>query len=394
MKVTIFPEIKQKSTILTWMSRQAGFVATESQAKVPNVCGLREIPAEDKYSNPTLEVLTKDLATASEIVKMLGGVSKERSGSNYTEIKARELHLVVVAKAHDFWEVCRALKAISFINTEKEMVKGDFEGELIAGEVYLKDGEATFSGGTRSNGFQIQNPPYPNHKEVVEWLSKNPLHELAAVTSEISAEGKPQPTVQPNPDPAKPVLGNLAFHKEAERKEKGMDWQTFLDWAAGKEVSIVLKGDTYFVQFDGGNGIDLRREGSHREYPGKVNFRFCSVPNREVLEKVRVLLGLTEINLVSEVKRIGLAIETLYALGFRKAGAEKFYEFVQRNGFVAKYDIAEKKMTTSQNFTLAEITPEQLAVAKEKLEAFIAKVMDAAENQPKEKEAENGEKVN
>jgi len=394
MKVKIFPDIKQKSTILTWMSRQAGFVATESQAKVPNVCGLREIPVEDKYSNPTLEILTKDLATVSEIVKMLGVVSKEDSRSNYTEIKARELHLVVVAKAHDFWEVCRVLKTISFINTEKEMVKGDFEGELIAGEVYLKDGEATFSGGTRSNGFQIQNPPYPNHKEVVEWLAKNPLHELAMVTSEISAEGKPQPIVQPG-EPGSPTLGNLAFHKEANYPEKEGRYQAFLDWAGTEKIPVVLKGGTYTVQFDfdGGNDrIDLRRENSYREYPEKVNFRFCSVPNREVLEKVRVLLGLTEINLVSEVKRIGLAIETLYALGFRKTGAEKFYEFVQRNGFVAKYDISEKKMTTSQNFALAEITPEQLAVAKKKLEAFIAKVMDAAENRPKE--VEDGEKVN
>jgi len=392
MKVTIFPDIKQKSTILTWMSRQAGFVATDSHAKVPNVCGLREIPAKDKYSNPTLEILTKDLATASEIVRMLGGVSKEYSSSNYTKIMARELHLIVVAEAHDFWKVCRALKTISFINTEKEMVKGDFEGELIAGEVYLKDGEATFSGRMRSNGFQIQNPPYPNHQEVVEWLVKNPLHELAVVTSEISAEEKPQPAVQPI-ESGSPILSNLAFHEEANYPEKEGHYQAFLDWAGAEKIPTVLKDGTYTIQFDGGNDrVDLSRESRWNEHPGKVNFRFGSVPNREVLEKIRVLLGLTDVNLVSKVENLVLAIEVLYNLGFRKSGAEKFYEFVQRNGFVAKYDISEKLMTTSQSFTLAEITPEQLATAKAKLETFITKVMDAAENRPKE--VEDGEKVN
>jgi CRISPR/Cas system-associated protein Cas5 (RAMP superfamily) len=105
-----------------------------------------------------------------------------------------------------------------------------------------------------------------------------------------------------------------------------------------------------------------------------------------VVDKARILLGLTEIDLVSKVENLVLTIETLYTLGFRKSGAERFYEFVQRNEneFVAKYDISKKEMTTSQTFALAETTSEQLAEAKAKLEAFIAKVMDAAENRSKE----------
>jgi hypothetical protein len=383
MKFSIFPEFRQKTTILTWMSRQEGFVATETQAKVPNVCGLQEIPAKDKYSDPSLEILTKDLAVANELVRMLGGIGIGDRYANATNIiKVGGLKIVMVAKAHDFWKVCRALKTISFVNTEKEMVKGTFEGELLAGEVYLKDGEITFSGGIiTSRTIQLREENYPNHLEMAQWLVAHPLYELAAVTSEISAEGKPQPAMPAiKPRKVEPVLADLAFHKEADYEGEKGRWQAFLDWAGERAVPIVLKDSTYTVQFDGRyDRVDLMAK-----WGLKINFRFGSVPAREVLDKVQVLLGLTDVNLVSRVESLGLTIESLYALGFRKAGAEKFYEFVQRSGFVARYDISKKEMTTSQSFVLADVTPEQLAEAKAKLEAFIAKVMDAAENRPKE----------
>ncbi|MDI6603339.1 MAG: hypothetical protein QME57_04540 [Patescibacteria group bacterium] len=196
MKISIFPEIKQKSAILTWMIRQKGFVATDLQAKVPNVCGLREIPAKDKYSNPTLEVLTKNLAVANEIVGGVLGVLSKKYLTHLPEIEVQKLKFGVVAKAHDFWKVCRALKTIYFVNTEKEMVKGYFEGELIAGEVYLKDGEVTFSGRMRDEHLKIRvedHRYFTNQEEVVQWQMAHPLNELEALTSEISTKGKPRP---------------------------------------------------------------------------------------------------------------------------------------------------------------------------------------------------------
>lgn len=380
MRISIFPKFEEKSTVLTWMNRQEGFMATDTAAKLPGVCGLREIPAKDKYSSPTLEVLTKELATASEIVRILSAVQIEKEYTNCTELKVSgNIRIVVVAKAHDFWKVCRALKTISFVNTEKEMVKGDFEGELIAGEVYLQTGEVTFSSRIKSCTFKVWNSEYPNHKEVAQWILVNPFFELSAITPEVSNDGMPQSAVRPNPEPPRPSLSNLAFYKEV-KYDYNSNWQAFLDWAAGNEVSIVLNKNTYTVQFDGGNDqVDLPKTYYH-DYPEKVNFRFASVPQRELLEKVRALLGLSDLDLVSKVVNLDLPIETVYALGFIKKEAEGFFEFVRRGGFVARYDISKKEMVTSQTFSLAEVTPEQLAAAKKKLEAFIAKVISAAEN--------------